>query len=180
VFWADNNPLADGGTVIPTRETWQGDDYPDRMWSGWSNLSESESSRKFFRKALDWIAMHPQDFFALIPRKLARLWSPASFTTQSDRRANSLTTLLWIPYIPFLFLVTLGIVANLERWRSWLLMYGLIVTTNLIAILFSGGTRYSVPMVPALLVFSSVGLLTVFSRLARMQFHFEAEKPLEI
>ncbi|MBN1977015.1 MAG: glycosyltransferase family 39 protein [Anaerolineae bacterium] len=162
VFWADNHPLAEGGTVIPGRETWQGDDPPDRLWSGWSELGEPESSRRFFRAGLQWIRSHPIDFLALLPGKLGRLWSPASFTTHSQRRAGPLTTLLWIPYLPFLLLVAAGIVGSLGRWREWFLMYGLILSTNLTALVFAGGTRYLVPMSPALLVFCALGLSTVF------------------
>jgi 4-amino-4-deoxy-L-arabinose transferase-like glycosyltransferase len=174
-FWAGNNPLANGGSTIPTKETWQGDDCPDRLWIGWSSLGETESSRKFLQTSLHWIRTHPSDFLTLIPKKLARLWSPASFTTHSDRRANPLTKLLWGPFIPFLLLVMVGIAVSLSRWRRWFMLYSIILLTNFNTMIFFGGTRYSMPMVPALLIFSAMGILTVLSKVASTPFELDKE-----
>jgi 4-amino-4-deoxy-L-arabinose transferase-like glycosyltransferase len=164
VFWSANNPLTDGGAIIPSAATWPGDDYPDLKWSGWSSLGEAASSRKFLGAGLQWIETHPGDFLALVPRKLGRLWTPASFTTHSERQSGRLAALLWVPYLPFLLLVLAGIAGSVGRWRDWSLLYGVILSTCLAAAVFAGGTRYSVPMVPALLVFCAAGLVVLFSR----------------
>jgi 4-amino-4-deoxy-L-arabinose transferase-like glycosyltransferase len=165
VFWSDNHPMAKGGTVIPGKATWPGDDFPDRNWAGWSYLTEPQSNDKFMQAGMEWVKTHPVDFLALIPMKIARLWNPAVFTTHSDRYASPLRKLMWIPYLPFLALAAAGVIFSLKNWKTWWLLYSILISTNITTVLFAGGTRYSIPMVPALLIFSSLGLLELLIKI---------------
>lgn len=168
MLWAGNNSFVSGASVIPSQEMWEGEDYPDRGRFGWSSLGEVASSRKYAQIAIDWIKAHPSRFLSLLPRKLTGLWSPISFTTHSERRLSAMAALLWIPFAPFLFFVGIGIVVAAPRWRRWLLPYVLVFTTNLTALLIMGGTRYSVSMVPALLLFATLGVSWVLGRLGKL------------
>jgi 4-amino-4-deoxy-L-arabinose transferase-like glycosyltransferase len=165
VFWAGNNPLADGGMVWPSRSTWTNGAPPDDGMYGWRNLSLSAQNRLYLRTALTWIGEHPRDYARLLGRKLARLYGFA--------RANDAPA----PKVPFaadlaqgVFLVTAlaGSVLAAPRWREVAILFLLIAFTNVSTLLFSGGTRYSLPMIPALIIFAAMAVTAVVSRSARV------------
>ena len=165
VFWAGNNPLADGGMVWPSRGTWTNGAPPDDGMYGWRNHSLAEENRIYLRTAFAWIADHPQDYAHLLGRKLARLYGFA--------RANDAPQ----PKIPFaadlaqaVFLVTAfaGALLTAPRWREFAILFLLAAFTNVTTLLFSGGTRYSLPMIPALIVFAAVAVTAAVSRSARV------------
>jgi hypothetical protein len=68
-----------------------------------------------------------------------------------------------------------GIAVSLSRWRRWFMLYSIILLTNFNTMIFFGGTRYSMPMVPALLIFSAMGILTVLSKVASTPFELDKE-----
>ena len=165
VFWAGNNPLADGGMVWPSRGTWTNGAPPDDGMYGWRNRSLAAENHIYLETAFAWITEHPRDYAHLLGRKLARLYGFA--------RANDAPP----PKIPFAadlaqgaFLVTAlagGLLAA-SRWREFAILFLLIAFTNLTTLLFSGGTRYSLPMIPALVVFAAVAVTAAASRSARV------------
>jgi 4-amino-4-deoxy-L-arabinose transferase-like glycosyltransferase len=164
-FWQGNNALSAGGGTLADESVWPGSDYPDRGFYGWSDLTEPESDHKFFTEGWRWIRAHPLAFISLIPRKILRLWSPISFTTQSGRTAHPLTNLVLFPYSVFLILVLYGSFAALRSWRVIFPLYAMPVFASLNAAIFFGGTRYAIPMAPALIIFAAVGIESLARRL---------------
>jgi 4-amino-4-deoxy-L-arabinose transferase-like glycosyltransferase len=162
-LWAGNNPLANGGGIIPNEENWQGEDFPDLEWYGWSSLGEVNSNRKFLTTALIWIRENPFRFVSLIPRKLIRLWSPTSLAINSERTIDSrLAKMISIPYGLFLFFALIGVVSVWRDFQKLFLLCSPMLYTMLGSIMVVGGTRYAMPMVPSLILLGSVGVNTAY------------------
>lgn len=158
-MWTANNPWSAGGSVEPTAERWPGDDDPDRTWYGWSGISESESSRRFAQAGETWIRENPGRFLALAPRKILRTWSPASFSTQFGRQIPAwLLTAIGIPYGLFLLAVFRGIWAARRDWCAAFPLLAIILSVNLIVFIYSGATRYGIPMIVSFMPFAALAL----------------------
>jgi len=56
-----------------------------------------------------------------------------------------------------------GCLLAAPRWREFAILFLLVVFTNVTTLLFSGGTRYSLPMIPALVVFAAVAVTAAVS-----------------
>ncbi len=156
--WAGNNPLSQGGGMMPNEQTW-GEGAPEFGWGGWAGLSETESSRRFMERGLAWIRDHPLEFAALVPRKLLRLWSPTSFGVQFSRRASPLLTAVVLPpYLVFLALAFWGMWRTRRGWREQFPLYALILGINGLVAITYGATRYGIAMAPVLCLYAAVAL----------------------
>jgi 4-amino-4-deoxy-L-arabinose transferase-like glycosyltransferase len=147
-FYAGNNPEANGGSA------WA---FPVE------GMTEVASDQALRAQSLRWIEENPGEALGLLPKKLYRFLSPVALETNSSPfgRAAILFDLLYTPFL---------LVALLGMWHNWrkpgaLAAIVLIVVYVLTALVFYGGTRVSVPIVPALLVFAAV---PVTERLAQV------------
>jgi len=168
-FWSGNNALADGGFVYPDASTWAtggGDGPPpDREYLGWAAQGEAASSTRFLAASLAWIRREPAAWLALLPRKLVGLWSPVSYGRQFSRQATWRETLVIVPpYAAFLAVAAYGAFASRRLWPRTLPLWAAVASCNLAALLYYGATRYSVGMVPSLVVFAAVGSLALAAR----------------
>jgi 4-amino-4-deoxy-L-arabinose transferase-like glycosyltransferase len=158
-LWSGNNPLSQGGSVLPGPQTWNGDDYPGRGWYGWEGASEVESSQRFAQKALQWIRENPRQFALLIPKKLLRLWSPVSYGVQFSRHAPPLLVCLVLPpYLVFLGFAFHGIMLSRRQWKQKFPLLAIIISVNVFAVIYYGATRYGIPMGVVLVIFTAVSI----------------------
>lgn len=164
VFWAGNNPHADGGLVWPSARTWTAGPQPDDGQYGWRGLSVAADNARYMHSALAWIRQHPQEYGGLLVRKLVRLYG---FTRGADRRDFPVP----LPVVLFqgglLTAAAAGLLVTVRRWRALAFMVMLIVFTNIATLAFSGGTRYTVPMLPSLILFAAAAVSTVATSAAR-------------
>lgn len=156
-FWASNNPLATGGWVEPSPATWLGPDPPVNL-RGWPGLTEAESEARFLNAALEWIRDHPREFLSLLPRKLVRAWS---LNFGNEARQAKLPAIVPVAYSTFLSICLIGFVLSLQHWRDSLVLYLLIINSNLMALIFYGSTRQSSFLVLPLVIFAAL----VFDRM---------------
>lgn len=153
VFWAGNNPHADGGLVWPAPGTWTGDRPPDDGRYGWRGLNVAAANMRYMRTALSWIYQHPREYVRLLAQKVVRLYGVSRTGDTDDLHA---------PYAILLFHALLPVVAagglllTVHQWRTTSLLMSLILFTHMMTLLFSGGTRYTIPMVPSLTLFAAV------------------------
>ncbi len=145
-FYAGNNPDSLGGSA------WE---FPLQ------GVSELESDRDLFQRALDWIRLNPTKAFAALPLKLYRFFSPAAYTMEGPI-AKWEGILYWI-YLGFLLMAGWGI------WKSWRQVAGVILTGiigwyMLIALVYYGGTRVALPIAPALVIFAALGVLDLYAK----------------
>ncbi|HKV45496.1 MAG TPA: glycosyltransferase family 39 protein [bacterium] len=160
VFWAGNNPRSDGQMVWPTGQTWADGPPPDDGMYGWRGVGPAEENRRYVGAAVSWIRHHPRDYLRLLAHKLERLYG---FSRAADARELAVPFAVIAFHVGLLVAALGGLVVTVRRWKSVALLLGLIVFTNLTALLFSGGTRYSVPMMPSLIILAAAALTTAWS-----------------
>ena len=150
-LWAGNNPLAQGGRVDPSPETWQGEDPPLNL-EGWPALGEIQSDKRFRQTALKWIRAHPTEFLILLPKKLFRaLW--INFGAQD--KPVDLPGPVTLAYVIFLGMSLAGMLLSIQRWKCLAPLYLPIIHTMLIALIFFGATRQSALLVPIQVLFAA-------------------------
>jgi 4-amino-4-deoxy-L-arabinose transferase-like glycosyltransferase len=143
VFYGANNSDAMGG---------QREGFPPWL----PNLSEPERDREYIRRAFDWITAHPADFVWLLPKKLARLWSPLSISSADRPMETRFDGLIYPLWVTFLALALWGCALTFQREAETAALLTVpLIATNLTALIFFGSTRYAVPMVPSLLIFAA-------------------------
>jgi len=130
-------------------------------------LSDPAAEDEYYRRGLDWISDHPADFARLALRKLARLFSPLSVASwETDYplppAAGCLVRGL---YGAFLATALGGALLALRRWRAIFLFYVPMLSVLASAVLFYGDTRYTLPMVPSLLIFAGFAVSSAGERL---------------
>jgi 4-amino-4-deoxy-L-arabinose transferase-like glycosyltransferase len=155
VFWAGNNPAAAGGLVWPSRRTWTAGPPPDDGRYGWRGLTLAQDNRRYIGAALAWIRGHPGAYGRLLWRKLQRLYGFDRTSNGGDVRVPLAPAILESLFMALAFA---GVCMSLRRWRTVSLFLTLIVFTNVIVLLFSGGTRYTIPMVPSVALFAAVAI----------------------
>ncbi len=136
-FYAGNNPDANGGSA------WT---FPIE------GMTEVESDRALRAQARRWIEENPREALLLLPKKLYRFLSPVALETENSPFGRA-AILLDLLYAVFLFAALMGM------WRNWrkngaLSAIVLVVVYLLTALVFYGGTRVSIPAIPALLIFA--------------------------
>jgi 4-amino-4-deoxy-L-arabinose transferase-like glycosyltransferase len=161
VFWAGNNPGSDGGLVWPTRKTWTATAPPDDNMYGWRNLNVGQENALYVQTALAWIRGHPSDYAHLLARKVDRLYG---LTRAADHQGVAVPAAGFIQ-AGFLVAAVVGMCIALQSWRSFFLLFVLVAFVNATTLLFSGATRYAVPMIPSLVTFAAVALSAANSRL---------------
>lgn len=131
------------------------------------DLDEVRRDAEAKHLGLAWIAAHPGGFLALAPRKLMRLWLPdgeAEWAYQAAapsyarfellyrgvRVANqAYYALLMLGFAAAFVIMTLRRRATGERWVDWwLLPWGVAAYPSMIALVFSGQSRFHYPVMP--------------------------------
>lgn len=155
-FWQANHPQAHGAHVWPDASTWREGSPPERGPRGWEGLSEPESSRRFAQSAWRWVRSSPTEALALVPVRLARLWSATSASIQgSPRQMTRGGIVVNVAYAAFALVAIAGMIRHRRRWRELLVLYAVLVTIHGSAAVFSGSTRYALPMAPVLVSFAA-------------------------
>ncbi|MBB4857892.1 4-amino-4-deoxy-L-arabinose transferase-like glycosyltransferase [Novosphingobium chloroacetimidivorans] len=131
------------------------------------DLNEVSRDAEAKRLGLQWIAEHPGRFVALAPRKLMRLWLPdgeAEWAYQAAAPSYPRFELLYravrVANQAYYMLLMLGFAAAFvamtirrraegQRWVGWWLVpWGVALYPSLIAVVFSGQSRFHYPVMP--------------------------------
>ncbi len=144
-FYGANTPDAFGG---------HREGFPRRI----PGMSPVAQEREFYRRGWAWMVETPQDFLALVPRKLARLVSPLSVASREAPYPLPFARVVYGIYWAFLALAVYGWVRSLSNWREAGILYVPMVAVLCNVVLFYGDTRYSLPMVPSLVIFAAKAL----------------------
>jgi hypothetical protein len=154
-FWGGNNAAVRGGWIMPTADTWPGEDTPRGM-RGWPGLSEGESQARFYRAAFDWMRSEPGAWLALGPRKLARAWT---LSWADESRERSVPWAAAVAQAAFGVLVLVGMVLPRHRYRpAWWLLFAPLLGWFVKTVLFYGSARQTAPVLPILCIFAAVAV----------------------
>ncbi len=147
-LYGSNNPNADGGFVY------------DGLYV-LSGMSEVESDRHLAKRAIDWIADNPLDFIRLWPLKISKFISPLEMGA-TGRFQTELSFLIYAIYGIYLFIAFASVVlltrdrfAHHQRTEGMYFLVALIAYYFVMTIVFSGGTRFSLPIAPSLIILAA-------------------------
>ncbi len=151
-FYGANNPDAFGGhrEGFPIRD-------PQKP--------AAAEEREFYHRALTWIRQNPQDFLALVPKKVMRLFSPLAVASLEAPYPLPFAGWVYLLYGLFLTCAFWGIARSLNNWRAFSVLYIPILGVLLSTVLFYGDTRYSLPMVPSLILFAAEAIVDAMGSL---------------
>jgi len=151
-FYGANNPEAFGG---------HREGFPPHL----PGFTQAQAEREYYRRGMEWILRRPDDFARLALRKVTRLLSPLSVASSESDYPIPAAGLVKATYTGFLALALAGAVCQLRRWRRLAVLYALVLYVVLGAVVFYGDVRYTLPMVPALVAFASLALVSLCDRL---------------
>lgn len=177
-FWIGNNAEADGKTAGAPGHFKAVNEYQDNVKYSSERVAEmrtgremtpSEISSYWFNQAFQWIGNNPVEFIELSLKKLYYLWNAYEIESNRDiytMRSDSwlLRTLLWHgpPGFPFGLLAPLAIVGLYFACRSsdrrWHLIAGILLSYQLVLILFFVTARFRVPTLPLLIILAVLAI----------------------
>jgi tetratricopeptide (TPR) repeat protein len=166
-FYIGNNPQSDGiSAVLPGSGPGWAATYEHTHRIPEVELghrpTESEVSRFWYRKAVEWIRSDPAGWARLLLHKLYLFWSPHELPNNQPiyffAHLSELSVLYWIGFPVAATLGVPGLVLIGRRWRAWSLpvMFGVIYTGTVV--LFFCPARYRLPAVPILILLAALGL----------------------
>ena len=126
------------------------------------SLKPSEVSSYWMRKGINYILHNPFDYVQLVFRKILAVLNKYEFydSTISFKRMKQFTPILNIPVITFSMIfpfAILGILLNLRLNRKVYFLYSYLFSYTVFLILFMIFSRYRLPLLPVLIIFSACG-----------------------
>jgi 4-amino-4-deoxy-L-arabinose transferase-like glycosyltransferase len=166
-LWAGNNPLVDG-CYISAEYTPEGKAYIEShgLTEQLERADPAERDRIFRTLALTWMRENPGKFLLLCLKKLNNSFGlfPRAAIFERDPRAAVVHLLTYGPVAAF---ALAGIIATRRRWRDFSLLYLAILSYVVSVVLFFGTPRYTILIIPFLVVFASYPMALCFDRLTR-------------
>lgn len=166
-FYIGNNPAADGGFNwrIP-----DGTEWPDNMKNAsqqeW-NSSEIQILNEGLKQGVDYIRNNPLRVLRLYSNKFFFLWRPPYYEINiSTSMPVFIFRILWLlTYLILIGFAIPGMIVTivLARWH-WLLLHFWVLHVTAIHMLTYGGTRYRLPAIPILILFSVFVICILINR----------------
>lgn len=148
-------------------------------------LDEAARDAEARRLGMEWIAAHPDRFLKLAPKKLMRLWLPdgeaewayqggASGYPRFELAYRAVRVLnqgyyavLMLAFASAFFVMIARRRRDGQRWVGWwLLPYGIALYPTLIALAFSGQSRFHYPVMPWVCMSAGWLAIVVLGRLS--------------
>jgi tetratricopeptide (TPR) repeat protein len=168
-FYIGNNQQADGTSAFlpPYGDDWEYQDAAYEVQKGTGKIPKpSEVSDYFLKKGLDFITHSPQKFFSLFLKKTYLFLNSFEISNNQDfyfvRQYSSLIRLLPVGFWIIGPLGLLGMVLSLKSWRKYFLILTLVLFYSFSVLLFFVNSRFRLPVLPFLIVFSSFALIQLF------------------
>ena len=176
-FFIGNNDQATGWFITPPGSGLRGgqesliESATDvaRMELG-GRVTASEVSHYWFHRGLDFIVKNPGNYLALLGKKLYYAWHGYEKSLASNYYFNQRYSLA-LRYMTIGFwllgpLALLGMIGAFPMRRAigWLYIFIAIYLISLL--LFFVNTRYRLPMIPALIVFASFGIMSLLKTIS--------------
>jgi tetratricopeptide (TPR) repeat protein len=168
VFYVGNNPNANGLYQYPIfvrpDPQFEHEDFRARAREETGrDLSRGEASRFWWRKGFEYVTSEPMGAAALYLRKLALMWNAEEVADNYSFAffRSDVSPVLRIP-IGFSLLAALGLVGvavTARRWRACLPLYLFELSYMAGLVLFFIHSRYRLPLVPVLVVFSAAAVV---------------------
>ena len=162
------------------------DDAAVKTLDARTDLDEMQYDAEASRLGKAWITAHPTQFLKLMPMKLVRLWGPdgegqwayetdsaayraAPFAFTLLRAANQLWyfALLGLFAVAAVLMIRQRLAAGTRVIDWWLLPYGIALYPSMIAMIFSGQSRFHYPVMPFVCMAAGWALAVWLDRLTK-------------
>lgn len=167
-FYIGNNPEANGLSAVlpPFGDDWEYTDAVNEAQKAANKIPKpSEVSDYYLKKGIDFILDNPKNFLSLLIKKLYLFWNSYEPSNNQDiyffRRYSSLIRILPLGFWIISPLSLLGIVLCLKDWKRLFLPFTFIFSYTFSVLLFFITSRFRLPVLPFLIIFSSFALLQV-------------------
>jgi len=164
-FYIGNNATANGIYVAPKfvrseEPEYEGEDF--RKEAGrllGREVSIPESSSYWFSQGMDWMRNNPLRSLKLLSRKFLFFWHnlevPSDFNYYVAEDYSPLLRVLILRFGVIAPFGLLGLFLFARKWKSFFLIYSIILTTFLTNMIFFVSSQYRLPMVPFLIIFAA-------------------------
>jgi tetratricopeptide (TPR) repeat protein len=179
-FYLGNNPHATGWSATSPEmdKTWWGG-YNDAIRLAQEetgrSLKPSQISDFWLKKGLDFVLSQPLSWLELMARKTVYFWKGFEISNNQNiyLYKNSSSLFDWLLgkkliYFPFGLvgpLSILGLIICLKDFKKYLLLYLFILSYSASIIIFFICSRYRMPVIPFLIMFSSFSLWWLFQKI---------------
>ena len=163
-LYLGNNPDADGIQYIPSPEL----NSPEKIFEYARTTAEYRTGRHlgvyevsdfWAREAAAFMTSRPSESASLFLRKLLLFWNdyevPNNYNYYFLKQKVPVLRLLLVSFALIGSLALMGMVMNLRRWRDLYLVYGAVLAYNVSLVAFFVLSRYRMPAVPFLIMFSA-------------------------
>ncbi len=166
-LWWSNNPIADGYFVDPDA-TAAGRDFIARhgLTAAARTADPFERDRVDRRMALAWMRENPRAFLRLAARKLWNAYGPLPRAAVFERDPLARRMQL-LSYGAILLPALGGLLWSLGRWRRYMIIYLVLASHAAMTVATYGTPRFTLAVVPYLLVFAAAALLAAVTLLQR-------------
>jgi 4-amino-4-deoxy-L-arabinose transferase-like glycosyltransferase len=159
-LWSANNPLADGYyAFVETEPAGKAFIEAHGLAARLAQADEFEKDRLFADLGLAWIRENPRRFFVLCLKKLNNAFGlfPHAVTFEGRRTTEAVHLLSYGLIAPF---ALVGTIMARRHWRICAPLFLVLLSYVFMVLLFFGTPRYTVIVMPVLIVFASSALWT--------------------
>ena len=116
--------------------------------------------------ALLWIRENPGEFVKLLGKKFQNAFGlrPRAALLEGDPRSRWVHVISYGSLLPFMIL---GLVLSLRQWRRSMILYLAVASYGVTVLVYYGTPRFTVIVVPYLLIFAGSALIAAFDVLKR-------------
>jgi 4-amino-4-deoxy-L-arabinose transferase-like glycosyltransferase len=130
-------------------------------------LNGAEMEDAYYAEAYGWIRNNPLDFARLLIPKYRRLFSPLSVASFREDLRLPGSALVYVVYAAFLLAALYGAGKAWPTRKQIGYLYAPIAGVLVSAGLFYGDARYTLPMVPSLVVFAALSFESLWGQYTR-------------
>lgn len=179
-FYWGNNETARGSNFpaprfIRTTSVYELDDFAreaERIIG--KEMSNSDISRFWFKRGLDFISGHPYQYLWLQYQKLRLLFNNGEFSDNYQyayyRRFSHIVNYSPVNFLLIASLGFLGMVLSIRNWKRLSLLYIFIMSYSLSIIIFFVISRYRLPMTPVLTIFAASALYWLWMKISERRY----------
>jgi len=139
-------------------------------WDGTTDVGQSLSvDRNHIREAVSKLKRRPVVLYKILKVNFSNFWSISPHLKKVDPNQNVKSRIVIISGFIFfdiiLVLSLAGLWVSRRRWRNFIFLYGIIISTMVAYIPIHAITRYRRPVMPFVIIFAAVGLEHIHKKL---------------
>jgi len=138
-------------------------ELPPEIEKELAGLSDLEINEYYKREAINFISKSPIKFSLFYLKKAGNFWRFYPRTISQNRDTSKKNIIVSMIFYGFVLpLSFLGMIVSLKHWRKFIIIFGAIFSFNFGYAVFMTSIRYRMPVEPYILIFTAIGLVTIY------------------